>query len=228
MVTEKSTQAERVQTLRDIQREAARLAGEDAPQEIIFKDLSPGRKKVSIWRIADGREIQIPVYMLPQILGKLNADGTDIFTGRQSEAAEYKPGTTLCFLHADSPEQVILQEIGLTANPCPKSTLRNNHSKRMHAKHRHKQEWEAYEAYLDDQKEVEAVARQERQLDATLAIARGAAPAQRGTVVTGTSDSMVAAKDAREALTCDQCGQECKSKAGLMAHVRGAHDDVSE
>ena len=203
MVTEKTgTQAERVQTLRDIQREAARIAGEDAPQEIIFKDISPGRKKVSLWRLSDGREIRIPVYMLPQILGKLNADGSDIFTGTKAQAPEYKPGTVLCFLHADSPEQVILSEIGLTANPCSKSTLRNNHSKRMHAKHRHKQEWEAYEEYLDDQKEQDAVGRQERQLEATLAIARGGAT---------------------ETFPCEECGQECKSNAGLAAHIRGSH-----
>ena len=178
MVTEKTpeTQQERVQTIRDIQREAAKLTGEDATQEIIFKDISPGRKKKSLWRIRDGREIQVPAYMLANVLAKREPSGDYIFAGKQSDAAEYKPGTVLCFLHADSPEQPILAEIGLSVNPCRKSTLQNNHSKRMHAKHRHKQEWEAYQEYLDDQKEQKAIARQAEQLEATLSIARGAAP----------------------------------------------------
>ncbi len=217
MVTEKApeTQAERVATIRDIEREAARLAGEDAPQEIIFKDISPGRTKMPLWRIRDGREIQVPKYMLANVLGKRDAaTGEYIFTGTKSDAAEYKPGTVLCFLHADSPEQVILSEIGLAANPCRKATLRNNHSKRMHAKHRHKQEWEAYEEYLGDQKEVEAIKRQDKQLEATLEIARGA---QNG------YDSK-----AHATIPCPQCGQECKGNTGLSAHVRGKHGDVSE
>jgi hypothetical protein len=206
MVTEKKpeTQQERVQTIRDIEREAALLAGEDAPQEIIFKDISPGRKKMPLWRVRDGREIQVPKYMLANVLAKRDpATGEYIFTGKQSDAAEYKPGTVLCFLHADSPEQAILSEIGLSANPCPKATLRNNHSKRMHAKHRHKQEWEAYEEYLDDKKEAQAVERQQKQLEATLALAGKSAEAPNG--------------------TCDVCGKTSLKNVG--AHKRGAHKD---
>ncbi len=176
MATKPETQQERIQTIRDIQKEAATLAGEDAPKEIIFKDISPGRTKMSLWRIKDGREIQVPKYMLANVLAKLGPDGDYIFTGTQEDAAEYKPGTVLCFLHEDSPEQVILAEIGLAASPCLKSTLRHNHSKRMHAKHRHKQEWEAYQEFLDDEKEMDAIDRQSEQLEATLAIARGSTP----------------------------------------------------
>lgn len=174
MVTEPKTQAERVSTLRDIEREAARLAGEDAPREIIFQVNAPGRVPVSLWRISDGREIRIPNYMLRQVLSKVNPDGTDIFTGVQSDAAEYKPGTVLCFMHIDSPERDVLNDIGLGASPCPKSNLRNNHSKRMHAIHKHKQEWTAYQDHLEERKEEAAIDRQERQLDATLELARGA------------------------------------------------------
>ena len=178
MATEKApeTQQERVQTIRDIQKEAAALAGEDAPREIIFKDISPGRKKMSLWRVKDGREIQVPKYMLANVLAKQEPNGDYIFTGTQTDAAEYRPGTVLCFLHEGSPERDILAEIGLASSPCPKSNLRNNHSKRMHAKHRHKQEWEAYQEYLDDEKEQKAINRQSDQLEATLSIARGSAP----------------------------------------------------
>ncbi len=219
MVTEKApeTQAERVATIRDIEREAARLAGEDAPKEIIFKDISPGRVKVPLWRIKDGREIRVPKYMLANVLSKRDRmTGEFIFAGKKSDAAEYKPGTVLCFMHANSPEQVILSEIGLSASHCPADHLRNNHSKRMHAKHRHKQEWEAFEEYLDDQKEAEAVARQERQLDATLALA-GKAAAKDEDAVNGFDTK------AHALIACDQCGKECKGNAGLSAHVRGAH-----
>jgi hypothetical protein len=142
------------------------------------------------------------MYMLRQILGKVNPDGSDIFTATQSDAAEHKPGTVLCFMHKDSPEREILSEIGLTANPCPKSNLRNNHSKRMHAKHRHRQEWEAYEEYLDDQKEEAAVDRQERQLNATLELARGAVK--------------------EETATCDICGKTGLKNVGSHKQIHKA------
>ena len=216
MVTEKTpeTQQERVETIRDIQKEAARLAGEDAPQEIIFKDISPGRKKMSLWRIRDGREIQVPRYMLANVLAK-QENGEYIFTGKKSDAVEYKPGTVLCFLHADSPEQPILAEIGLSVNPCRKSTLQNNHSKRMHAKHRHKQEWEAYQEHLDDQKEQQAIARQAEQLEATLSIARGAvAPTARGEIVTGESDRLSACSEE----SCDYTGTAAQLRGHKNAH----------
>lgn len=212
MVTEKApeTQAERVQTIRDIEREAARLAGQDAPQEIVFRDISPGRRKMPLWRIRDGREIQVPAYMLANVLAKRDVNGEYIFTGTQSSAATYKPGTVLCFLHADSPEQPILAEIGLAANPCPKATLRNNHAKRMHALHRHKQEWAAFQEYLADEKEQENIERQERQLEATLALARGIpqAPAKvTGEIIACTVDG------------CDYQG----TKNQVRGHKMGSH-----
>ena len=211
MVTEKApeTQAERVETIRDIERQVARLAGEDAPQEIIFKDISPGRRKTSLWRVRDGREIQVPAYMLRSVLAKRGPDGAYIFTGTQASAAEWKPGTVLCFLHADSPEQEILREIGLSANTCPAGQLRNNHSKRMHAMHRHKQEWAAYSEYLEGEREQENIDRQERQLEATLAIARGA---------------VTPAKPVGEIVACDVdgCGYE-GTKNQVRGHKMGSH-----
>ena len=67
-----------------------------------------------------------------------------------------------------------LDEVGLTGVTCSAAHLRSAHSKRIHALHRHSQEWAAYQEHMENQKETERNARQDAQLEATLAIARAA------------------------------------------------------
>ena len=174
MVTERS-KATRVEDARDLRREISGLERENQ-QEIIFKETSPERRKVTVYNMTNGEPVQIPAYMLANVLDKVLPDGEPMFTARVERAPEYKLGTTLCFLAEGSAERIMLDEIGLGGIVCPKRTLSNKHSKRMHALHRHQQEWAAYQEYVEEEKERSAVDRQEKQLDATLALARQAAP----------------------------------------------------
>lgn len=93
-------------------------------------------------------------------------------------APEYKLGTVLCFMHKDSPERATLNAAGLGSKTCVKSTLASDYSKTIHAEHRHRQEWTAYQRYVGGVKEAAREDRQEKQLEATLSIAKAAQGAQ--------------------------------------------------
>jgi len=72
----------------------------------------------------------------------------------------------------------------------------------MHAQNRHKNEWATFQGYETDAKEAATVERQERQLEATMALARGASTR------------------VESSIQCDDCGKECKSEFGLRSHAR--------
>lgn len=162
--------AERVQDIRDLRDQIVGLEREDE-QEMVFRDTSPRRVRVHVWSMQDGEEITIARKMLENVLKKRLPDGRYAFTARKEEAPVYRRGQVKCFLHSESPERVILQEIGLAGITCPAANLANAYSKRIHAMHRHKQEWAAYQDYLDGEKETRDRERQDLQLEATLAMA---------------------------------------------------------
>ncbi len=171
------TDIQRVEERRDLKQQITELRDE-SDQEIIFKETSPRRVKRTIYSMRDGEPLPVPLYMAEKALDKRDpATGEYMFTSLKEKAPEYKMGTIKCFLHPDSSDQVILDEIGLSGMPCPKKTLKNPHSKRMHALHRHPEEWLAYQDFLDGRKEAEATARQDAQLEATLVLAGKAARA---------------------------------------------------
>ncbi len=201
MPTETS-KATRAEDIRDLKREIGGLEREDT-REIIFKETSPERRKVTIYNMTNGEPVQIPAYMLTGTLNKVLPNGEPMFTARQERAPEYKMGTTLCFLHANSAERAVLDEIGLNGAICPKATLANRHEKRTHAKNRHSREWAAYQDYIQEEKETAAIKRQDQQLEATLALAGRASIAATG--------------------ECDICGRDGFKNVG--AHKRGAHGE---
>jgi hypothetical protein len=198
--------AERQQEIRDLRGQISDLSREDE-QEIVFKETSPRRRKATIYSMRDGSLITIPLTLLERTLEKRGPDGKYMFTARKEDAPEFRQGQVKCFLHSDSPERPILEEIGLRATSCPAAHLANQYSKEIHAKHRHKQEWAMYQQYRTDQKEAKQEARQERQLEATLAIAGKAA---------------VAPENAEQPVGgCDICDKTGFKNVG--AHKRGAH-----
>ena len=181
-VAETETVIQRAEQARDLQGQVAEL--KTLPQadrrEIIFKETSPARVKVPIYSMRDGEKVMVPEYMARRAIETIDTEtGKYRFTAHKDRAPKYKLGTIKCFLHKESPEKVVLEEIGLSANPCPKKTLKNNHSRRMHALHRHPEEWKAYEDFIDERTKVEDRDRQIAQLDATLALA-GRASASEG------------------------------------------------
>lgn len=169
------TKVQRDEEIRDLSTQIDELRRQDEG-EIIFRENSPKRRKVVLYRRSDGERVEIPEYMAPAALRKREG-GDYMFTSHKDQAPEYRLGNILCFLHKDSPDQLFLKEIGLAgeANHCRKATISNEYSKRIHGMHRHHDEWEAYQSFLDDQKEDRANARADHQLEATLALAGRAA-----------------------------------------------------
>jgi hypothetical protein len=177
---------------------------------MVFQHISPAREKVTIYSMVNGEAIRVPKYRVQDALGKTLDDGRYMFTARKEEAPVYKPGTTRCFLHAESPDRFILEEIGLAGKFCVAGSLANEHSKRVHAQHRHRQEWEAFQEYLAGQEKAIERAERREQLEATLSIARGA---------TGQKAS---APDS-DPSPCDECDFVAKNDFGLNAHKRNRH-----
>lgn len=180
MVSEPRTpsSAERAQTIRDLRNQIDAQLNDQDEQEIVFQEISPRRKRVTIYATSDGEELSIPRVLLVPTLDKRDPrTGEYMFTARKEEAPEYKRGDVKCFLHPDAPDRAILVEIGLGSITCISAHLANPYSKRIHGLHRHKQEWAMYQDYLQEKEKETMNARQEAQLEATLAIARAAGTA---------------------------------------------------
>ena len=192
--------------VRDLKGQLADLDAEDEG-EWLFMENSPARKKVALYSMLDGEKVMVPKYMAGAALGKrLTADegGGFMFTDNPKEAPEYVVGDTKCFMHPESPERAVLAEIGLGSAFCPAAQLGGVYSRRMHGMRRHSKEWAAYQEYVDQKKEDAATARQEAQLEATLALARGnMAPVE-------------------EVVDCDQCNY-AGTKRQVTGHKMGAH-----
>lgn len=199
----------REQEIRDLSTQIDELRRQDQG-EIIFRENSPQRRKVALWRMSDGEPISLPEYMAKAAIRKMEG-GRYAFTSHKEQAPEYRLGHIKCFLHKDSPDQEFLGEIGLSgpANHCRKETISNEYSKLMHAKHRHKEEWDAYQSFLDDHKESQAIERAERQLNATLALAERAAGTEAPVTVAAAPIA------ATEPLTrCHTCNEVIEGKLG--------------
>lgn len=199
----KAATAERV---RDLKSQIAGLSAEEVG-EILFLEISPGREPEIVYSTEDGFPTPVPAYRIGEVMGLTDKDGNPRFVAEAKDAPEYIPGTVKCFLHKDSPERPILEKIGLSGAFCPAEHLASEHSKRIHGQHRHKQEWAAYQEYMENRKEERREARQDEQLQATLTIARGG----QATVVTPKGE-------------CDVCGKDGFKNVG--AHKRGAHKEA--
>ena len=168
--------------------------------EIIFMHISPGREPVTIYRAKTGEPVEVPTYMVRAVMEK-QEDGRPMFVARKGDAPEYKLGTIKCFLHADSPERPILEEIGLSGVTCPAAHLASQHARRQHGLHRHKQEWAAYQEFMEDKKEEKREKRLDEQLEATLDVAKRAG-GQAAPVET----------PSQEGAACNSCGEAIEGK----------------
>lgn len=165
--------AERAERSRDLRQQVEGLATETL-SGVVFMEIDENRELVSLYSTEDGREIQIPAYMVPPVLDRRREDGEYRFVADKAKAPVYTVGSLLCFLHKDSPERATLDAAGLGGKFCRKHTLPSEYAADMHGMHRHKQEWAARERYVAGQKEAMREARLDSQLEATLDIARSA------------------------------------------------------
>lgn len=191
--------AERERKARDLRSQLSGLQTE-FEKDIVFQHIRSGHEPVTVYAVLDGEPIPIPEYMVASVLTKQLPDGRYMFTDRADEVPAYKRGEIKCFLHLESTERAagVLAEIGLASKTCPAGNLASIYAGRLHGQHRHKQEWEAYKEYLERQKEAVREARQEKQLEATLAIARG--PGKRSS---GRSQTVT---------TCQGCGEPIEGR----------------
>ena len=209
--------AVKAEKVRDLRGQLTGIAEEDEP-EILFQMISPGREPVTVYSTTDGTPTAVPKYMIGAAMELKNNDGSFRFVADAKDAPEYKLGTIKCFLHKDSAERPILEMVGLQSATCPKETLASDHSKRMHALHRHKNEWIAYQGHVEDQKEAKRETRLDQQLEATLALARGGASAP------AASDT----KNPNNLTTgvCDICGKDGLKR--VSAHKSMVHKEQAD
>lgn len=168
--------AEQLARTRDLKTQLNELRNE-SDQEIVFRETSPPKRRVRLYSRMDGEPLSIPVHIAERALEKLLPDGSFMFTTVAAEAPPYKIGEVKCFLHEESNERAsgALDAVGLTGITCPAAHLANLYSKRIHAQHRHRQQWDAYQEHIGDEKQRAREERETAQLNATLALAGQAA-----------------------------------------------------
>lgn len=204
VVTQPTNEAQRAQQVRDLRSQIQELEAEDA-QEMAFSP-PPQLRTVRIYSRVDGEPLDVPRNSVHHVLQKTLPDKTYMFTANQSEAPQYALGEVKCFLHPESPEREtgILEQVGLGGIICDAAHLASIYSKRIHAQHRHGKQWEAVQEYLAMQREEEYRTQQQKQLEATLAIA---------------------GKAAGDEASCDKCDYT-GTTAQVRGHKMGAHKDA--
>ena len=125
------------------------------------------------WNTETGEEALLPRYQAVSAINSPNSAGTGYrWTSRKDQAPEPRENTVRCFLHPESPERELLDDLGVSV-VCLSAHLASNASKWTHARNRHKAAFDIYQLYQAEQKEQQAQARADKQLEATLEIARG-------------------------------------------------------
>lgn len=179
MVTETTSAdlaAARLEQARDLRGQISELQTDpEAEKEVVFKETSTVRRKLTLYSMVDGEPIRVPTHLAQRALDKRLPAGGFMFTSDPAQAPQYRLGEVKCFLHPEAPEREVVVEIGLGEKMCMSAHLANRFSKRIHGQHRHKQEWLAYRDYIEESQRTEEVSRANKQLDATLALAAAAA-----------------------------------------------------
>ena len=191
---------------RDLRRQVQNDLG-GLSQDVVFQHIRTGRDPVTIYSLQDGEPITIPQSLIHSAMQKTLENGSWMFTDNPDLAPTYKRGTIKCFLHKESTERAsgLLEAVGLEGKDCIAGQLRSIQSARLHAQHRHRQEWEALSEYVAREERDEDRERQRQQLEATLALAQKAG---------------VTAPE--EAVYCGECDYSGTAKQ-VQGHRMGAH-----
>lgn len=138
---------------------------------LLFMEVSKREPPITLYAMSDGEPIEMSRAIAEMAIKKKYKGGGFMFTNDPAEAPVYKLGEVKCFLHPDSPERELLNEVGMQSKVCHSEHLASPYSKRIHAQRRHKDEWAAFTEYRNDVKERAAIERQERQTAAMLEMA---------------------------------------------------------
>ena len=190
---------------------------------LIFMETSPREDPIILYSMADGEPIPMSRNIAEVAIKKRYKGGGYLFTDKQEEAPEYKLGNVKCFLHPDSPERAVLEEVGMASKVCHSEHLASLYSKRIHAQRRHKDEWAAFSEYRAEMENREWKDRQEKQLQATLALAGMAANKPALEVAADVPWEPVVAHVTRDARNdCPACGwvNQKNTIEGLGIHKR--------
>lgn len=198
---------EREEASRDLRVQLGSLAS-DEEREIEFTEWSPGRKIVTIWNTETGEEVSLPRYQARAAIYQPNAAHNGyLWTTDKEKAPERKINTVKCFLHPQSEERELVNNIGITT-VCMSEHLASNNSKWEHARNKHSH---AFRIYRDEQDRVErekSSSLQAQQTEAMLKLA-GMSAAVSAEVVESIADNF----------SCDKCGKVCASESGLYSHT---------
>lgn len=169
---------ERAEASRDLK---AQLAGLDAEDQsgISFEEWSPGRTYVTIWSMETGEEVVLPRYQAVSALNTPSIRGGWAWTADKAKAPIPRVNSTRCFLHPESPERAMLDEIGVMT-VCMSGQLGGNGAKWEHARNRHPVSFRRYEEARREIEAREYRAKDDLRTEAIMELAKGAArPAEK-------------------------------------------------
>lgn len=169
------TVEERTEVARDLRLAAQQALGvENERREWEITDASPRRKLYVLYNMKDGERIEVPKFVFSNAIDR-RIPGTNefAFTAFKDKAPQLTRMRVKCFLHPESPEREVLNEIGVFTE-CLADELRNNHARRRHAMGLHRGEWAAYNEYIGEQRDNLQHEQQRQQVEATLRLAEAA------------------------------------------------------
>ena len=184
---------------------------EEAPAPIVVHSVESAGH-VTLYNTKTGIPSRINRNMLPSKLALKNADGTSVWSTRQTVVPP--KGTYLCLLHKDHPNRAHYDALGLAV--CSKGDIPSPYEVTRHMRGRHRQEWETLE-----HERLEKEKQEDRQFQrdllsgvrAPIASTEPAMPKDGGQWTT---------QPAEGSSKCE-CGFLAKNETGLKAHKRFKH-----
>lgn len=203
---------EREEERRDLLRQVEGIEQDES--EIIFADTSPRRPMAIIYATLDGEPLVVTRKRARKLLERLLPDGKFMFTADAGKAPAYKKGDVKCFLHKDSDQRKLMDNLGLIGKFCPAGQLANSYAKYIHESGKHVKTWDIWQKHVSDEKETEAIARQERQFEATMQ--------QNAAILELARSNQGAPAEAVESCPVAECGYTGTARQ-LQGHRMGAH-----
>ena len=140
-----------------------------------MKVTSTAEDRAIIYHRETGEPREVLVNMLAKTLKKKNPDGSRVFD--VSPTKEYKQGAVPCWFNPKSERYAAISQIpGLENFVCQSEHLASEFDAEQHCKTRHDRRYLRVKDYLDRKEREDDRARQDRQIEAMLAMAGAKAP----------------------------------------------------